>query len=331
MVEVLTAPLESFEFSAQGIEEGSPAVRTGPLIASILSSLLLSSHAPAQQQKLYRFQVEVQNVYLDVFVERDGEAITDLKRENFIVLDNGVRQDFEIVESDAVSLSVMLVLDVSGSVMGKKLTHLRSAAHAFVHGLRERDEAGLLTFSHEVRVRKPLGSDFTLLHEALESTAGGGATALNDSLYIGLKLLEAAKGRPLLLLFTDGLDTASWLEESDVVKMARSSEAMIYAVGARATDGVVVGGRMIQGSAIETSRLLKRLTETSGGKVWFADSAAELKEIYLDILSEMGTRYVLTYQPQGVPEPGWHEIEVRLKGRKAGRVRARSGYMVTGN
>ncbi len=214
--------------------------------------------------------------------------------------------------------------------MGQKLTHLRSAAHAFVQGLRQRDEAGLLTFSHKLRVQKPLGSDFSTLHEAFDSTTGGGSTALNDSLYVGLKLLEAAKGRPLLLLFTDGLDTASRLDESEVMNMARSSEAMIYAVGARASDGVYVGGRMIQGSAIESSRLLKRLTEASGGKVWFADSTAELKEIYLDILSEMGTRYVLTYQPQGAPEQGWHKIEVRLKGRKAGQVRARSGYMVTG-
>ncbi len=85
---------------------------------------------------------------------------------------------------------------------------------------------------------------------------------------------------------------------------------------------------MIKGSAIESSRLLKRLTETSGGKVWFADSTAELKEIYLNILSEMGTRYVLTYQPQGAPEPGWHKIEVRLKGHRGSKLRARSGYMV---
>lgn len=302
-------------------------MRTSPLVAPILSSLLLG----AQQQQSYTFKVEVRNVYLDVFVERNGEPITDLGKDNFIVLDNGVRQDFEIVESDVVSLSVMLVLDVSSSVMGKKLMHLRSAAHAFVRGLRERDEAGLLTFSHEVHVRRPLGSEFSLLHEALDATAGGGSTALNDSLYVGLKFLEAAKGRPLLLLFTDGLDTASWLEASDIVKMARSSEAMIYAVGARTTDGVYIGGRLVQGSGVESSRLLKRLTKTSGGKVWFADSAEELKEVYLDVLSEMGTRYVLTYQPYGVPEPGWHKIEVRLKGRKAGRVRARSGYMVTNN
>ncbi len=304
-------------------------MRTPPLLSRIFSCLLLGSHAGVPQQEPYRFEVAVENVYLDVFVERNGKPITDLKKDDFIIRDNGVDQDFEIVGSDTVSLSVMLVLDVSGSVMGQKLTHLRSAAQAFVQGLTKRDEAGLLTFSHKVRVRKPLGSDFSLLHVAFDSTAGGGSTALNDSLYVGLKLLEAAKGRPLLLLFTDGLDTASWLEESEVMKMARSSEAMIYAVAARASAGVYVGGRMVQGSAIESSRLLKRLTETSGGKVWFTDSTAELKEIYLDILSEMGTRYILTYQPQGVPEPGWHKIEVRLKGRKVGQVRARSGYMVT--
>ena len=71
----------------------------------------------------------------------------------------------------------------------------------------------MLAFSHKLRILKPLGSDVSLLQEAFDSTTGGGSTALNDAIYVGLKLLEAAKGRPLLLLFTDGLDTASWLEE----------------------------------------------------------------------------------------------------------------------
>ncbi len=84
-------------------------MRTFPLLAAILSCLLLGSHSGALQQEPYRFEVAVENVYLDVFVERNGEPITDLKKDNFVILDNGVTQDFEIVESDAVSLSVMLV------------------------------------------------------------------------------------------------------------------------------------------------------------------------------------------------------------------------------
>lgn len=287
--------------------------------------------SPSQEQ--YRFQVQVRTVYVDVFVTRDGKPVTGLTRENFVIRDNGVRQDIDLLDVETLPMSALLVLDASASVQGSKLSHLRAAAHAFVDGLEERDEAGLLSFSHNLRLRKKLDSDFDRLQKAVDQTTGGGATALNDALFTGLKLLEAAQGRPLLLLFTDGLDNASRLEESEVLEMAKASQAVIYAVGVRSTEGVYISstggsyGGMLQGSSITGGGFLKRITESTGGRVWFADTIANLKDIYLSILSEMETRYLLSYQPQGVSEEGWHKVEVKIEGRKADEVRARTGYM----
>jgi Ca-activated chloride channel family protein len=284
--------------------------------------------APSHQEQ-YTFQVEVKTVYVDVFITRDGNPVTGLTRENFEIFDNGVRQEIDLLDTDTVPMSALLVLDISSSVRGQRLAHLRAAAHAFVDGLDVPDEAGLLTFSHQMRLIKSLDNNFDGLHVALDQPLGGGSTALNDALFVGLKLLEAANGRPLLLLFTDGLDMASWLGESEVLEVAKASQAIIYAVGVRSTEGVYMGARLMHGPSLKAGRLLERLTETTGGQVWFADSTASLKDIYLGILAEMETRYLLSYQPQGVLEEGWHKIEVKLKNCKADEVRARTGYTVS--
>jgi VWFA-related protein len=126
------------------------------------------------------------------------------------------------------------------------------------------------------------------------------------------------------------MDNASQLQESDLLDIVRASEAIVYAVGVRSREGVYLRGRRPTNSwSQRAGRFLERLTESTGGQVWFADSSADLKEAYLDILAEMETRYLLSYQPEGAQEQGWHEIKVKLKGRKAGAVRARSGYLFT--
>jgi len=280
-------------------------------------------------QELYRFELEVRNVYVDVFVTRDGKPVTALERESFIVLDNGVAQQHELVDIEAVPMSTLLVLDVSGSVRGPKLTHLRGAAQAFIKGLQSEDEAGLLMFTHRLDLRKRLDNDFAVLQRVLNQPVEGGFTALNDALFAGLKLLESGNGRPLLLIFTDGIDNASWIRKPDLLDAVRASDAVIYAVGDVSSGGVYQGRRLVSDSSHVGRRFLERLAESTGGQAWFTGSTTELKDIYLRVLAEMDTRFLLTYQPQDVSQEGWHEIEVKVKGHKASEVRARSGYLVS--
>jgi VWFA-related protein len=293
--------------------------------------ILLSVFLPHRTfgQEIYRFELEVRNVYVDVFVTRDGKPVTDLESKDFVVFDNGVAQEHELVDIEAVPMSTLLVLDVSGSVRGPKLKHLRRAAHAFVEGLKDDDEAGLLMFTHQMDLRKGLDNDFTTLQEVLNQSIKGGYTALNDALFAGLKLLESGTGRPLLLLFTDGDDNASWIRESDLLDAAKASDAVIYTVGVVSSGGVYSGNRLVTATTTrDASRFLERLAESTGGRTWFARSADELEDIYLRILSEMETRFLLTYQPRDVSREGWHKIEVKVSGHKASEVRARSGYLV---
>ncbi len=293
----------------------------------ILALCLSNGEGLYGQEQPYRFEARVQTVYVDVFVSHDGKPVTGLGPESFEVRDNGVRQELELVDVGTIPTSAMLVLDVSGSVAGRKLGHLRKAAHAFVDGLEGEDEAGLIVVTQKLRLAKRLDSDFPALHRSLDEPMEGGATALADGLFAGLKLLESAKGRPVLLLFTDGMDNMSWLSESDVLDVVEATEAIIYIVGVRPRGGVHQFGRP-SGDGAGTSRLFERMAESTGGQVWLADASASLEDVFLAIQKEMDTRYLLSFQSRGRPKEGWHELEVRLKGRKTGRVRARSGYLV---
>jgi VWFA-related protein len=278
-------------------------------------------------QQPYTFKVQVRTVYVDVFVTHDGKPLRDLTADNFIVLDNGVRQNVELVDIDTVPTSAMLVLDTSGSVQGEKLRHLRAAAHSFVEGLDEADEVGLVTMTHRVQLLKGLDRDFDETHRAIDGRMGSGSTALLDALFVGLKFLETAEGRPLLLLFTDGVNNASWLLEEDVLNMVETSEAMIFVVGVQSGGRLYAGSQILRGG-MPADGFLKQLAEISGGHMEYADSSNRLKDVFLEVLARMDTRYLLSYVPRDITVEGKHRIEVRLKGRKATEVRARSGYFV---
>jgi VWFA-related protein len=289
-----------------------------------------------QSQEVYRFGIEVPAVYVDVFVTRDGKSVTGLTAGDFEVFDSGVQQEVRLVDLETVPLSAMMVLDASGSVRGDKLTHLRAGAHAFISGLRNVDEAGILAFSQHSQVLRSPTRDSAALHAAVDQLASGGATALYDALYSGLRLIEGRPGRPLIVLFTDGMDNSSWLSSSEVQEVILASEAVVYAVGVASAAGV--RRSEMHPTSVEywtriryrrePERFLKDLTSATGGELRYAESSAGLEDLYVRILQEMGSRYLLTYHPRGVPEEGWHPLQVKLKEKQADEVRARSGYMV---
>ena len=284
-----------------------------------------------KSQEVYRFEVEVKTVYLDVFVTQNGEPVKDLAAEEFEVFDNGVRQQIRLLDHSNLPLATMLLLDVSGSVEGNKLEQLRAAAHAFVEGLDPEDEVGLLTFTRRMQLRMEHSSNFAALHRVLLEPTEQGNTSLHDALYTGLKLVEARGGRPLVVLFTDGLDNMSWLDEVEVLEVLKDSDVVVYAVAVEPGMGVSVrrGGRSIRGrTLLEAKEYLSNVTGLTGGRVFHIDPGANFTEIFLRVLREMESRYLLSYEPTGVPLEGWHELKVDLKVDEADGIRARPGYLV---
>jgi VWFA-related protein len=289
----------------------------------------------AQQQEVFRFAVEVRTVFIDVFVSRNGNPVTGLTASDFEILDDGILQELNLVDPQDVYLSAMLILDTSASLSGPKLTHLRKGAHAFLDRLKKKDEAGLMVFNQYCQLRQPIGADLRLLHESLDRPVRGGYTSLHDALYSGLKLVGKANGRPMVVLFTDGQDNSSWLSEKDLLDFARESEAIVHAIGIRSPtvpssdDRPAHKASQSSGSLDRAESLLRAITGITGGRDWYVDSSAGLEQVFLQVLEEMETRYLLRYQLTGAPKQGWHELEVKLKKRNGETIRARPGYMVT--
>lgn len=296
------------------------------LFALVLPVALGSSQTPV-------FRADVEAVQVDVFVGRNGRAVTGLGVEDFEVFDDGRPQTLDLVRIENVPLDVALVLDVSDSVAGPMLVRLREAAHAFVDNLGDEDSASLIAFSHHLRRLETLTSDKGALHEAIDGTRARGATSWHDALYAGLKEVEAASHRPMVLLFTDGEDTYSWLPDDRLLDLVERSNAVVYAVGRTAPSpnlsaSMLERQRQWRESRREHSRriaLLRDLTAASGGRLLETSSAEDLRSAFLTLLAEMKTRYLLTYRPPPPIREGWHELEVKV-GIRGVDVHARRGY-----
>ena len=262
----------------------------------------------ALQDPVFRSGIEV--VELDVSVMRGGQPVQGLTAPDFVLTDNGVVQQLRSVTLDRLPLSVTMVLDTSESVAGDRLAHLVQAGEGLAAVLRTDDRAALITFSNIVELRVPMSGDMGAIRAALEEIRGTGATALRDAVHLALELQPHDRTRPLVLVFTDGRDTASWLTEDAVIDSARRIGVVVHAV------------------RVESDRFLDRLVEAAGGRTWSATSDRQLRELFTRALEEMRARYLLTYTPSGVRTAGWHELKVRLKNGRA-EVTARPGYFVS--
>jgi VWFA-related protein len=272
------------------------------------------------------FGASVEEVYLDVFVTERGRGIPGLGAGDFLVKDNGVVQEPRLVDLDVVGVTAVLLLDTSSSMAGEKLGGLKRAAQALVAGLSERDEAALVSFAHDVRLRHPPTADRQALHAAIEGLVASGATSLRDALYLCLKR-QWGSGRPLLVVFTDGEDQTSWLEAEASSGAALASPALIEVVGlARPMPTEIVGRRRREAYEPEHVAWLRRVAESTGGSYRDVESGTRLESAFLSILQAMKTRYLLGYTPRGVAEGGKHRLSVEVKGRRLD-VRARQEYV----
>jgi Ca-activated chloride channel family protein len=278
--------------------------------AILLACLATATLAWAEQatgQATFRSKTEA--VEVDVAVTRGGTTVAGLTPANFVVTDNGVVQDVTTALLAAEPLRLTLVLDLSKSVAGSRLTSLIKASRTMIQALRPEDQASLITFSHRVTSVVPMGHDRSTINDALSTLSGDGATALRDATYLGLATASDDHSRALLLLFSDGFDTASFLTEETVFDAAKRSNAVVHAVHFR------------------PDAFLGRLAQITGGQNWNARSDRQLEELFGRVLDEMRARYLLTYTPSGPQKAGWHQIKVSLKGAR-GDVIAKQGYFV---
>jgi VWFA-related protein len=268
--------------------------------------------APAQAPT---FTSRREIVRVDALVTSGGKVVRDLSAADFTVLDSGVAQQVELVSLESLPLTVMLVFDASASVRGERLDQLREAGHAAIAQLNRDDQAGLVTFGRTVDRREAMTRDLTRVRAALdgmeaERLDSSGGTTLIDACYTALALADEDVGRTLLIVFTDGVDTSSWLTQERVLDAARRSNVIAYGVST---------------APLARGSFLREFSDRTGGAALEVASSRDLRTTFLRILDEFRQRYVISFTPGGVPASGWHPLTVRARGRNV-VVRARAGY-----
>lgn len=258
------------------------------------------------------FRAEVGLVRVEVSVTRKGEPLRGLRASDFELRDDGQPQDVTLVLEEQIPVDAALVFDLSGSVKGRKLDALKDAAAAFLAGLREGEQAALVAVREEVRLLQPFTSDRARLRDAFGGAEPRGGTALRDAVYAALRLREPGARRTAVVTFSDGIDNVSVLSSTQVVEAAARSEAIVYGVAVRQRGDV-------------RQPFLGDVARTSGGRLFEAADERDLRARFLDVLSDIRSRCVLSYTPTASDKQGWHTLAVRLK-RAKGDVLARSGY-----
>jgi Mg-chelatase subunit ChlD len=297
----IVAPAVPWRLVALGAALGVTVLR-GPLAAQAPAP-----NAPSPQAT---FSARVDSVRVDVEVRRGGTPVAGLTAADFEIRDNGVPQRVELMSPTALPLNIVLALDGSASLDAKEREHLIAAGGRVIDALRGDDKAALVTFADRVSILTAFTADAWRLRELVAAPMAGGDTALYDAAHVAMLIGGAARGRPIVILFSDGEDTASVLTGDTVVDTARRTGAVVC---------VVALG--------EQGPVLPRLADETGGVFVKETSLNRVAARFADILENFRRRYLISFTPTGVDKAGWHKLSVRVKG--GGEVRARSGYWST--
>jgi len=271
--------------------------------------------------------VNLQQLYITAM--KNGERALDLVEDEFRILDSGSPQHIVTFARGEVPITAILLLDASESMRGSRFEAALSGSVAFARGMRELDEAKLVLFSDQVLEATPFTHDPAALIAALGGVEAAGNTAVNDHLYLGLKLLEARQGRRVAVLFTDGADLHSVLPMRDVLWATRRSQALIYWIRLQETEAAPrfsTAWRDSDANAAEVAALEQAVRE-SGGRVATISAASEIERAFRGIMEELREQYVIGYYPSLENNDGrWHHVEVRID-RRGVKVRTRGGYI----
>jgi VWFA-related protein len=279
-------------------------------VTRIFLALLLSAVATTVAATQPTFSARVEGIRVDVLVtDSSRRPMRGLTPADFVIRDNDVPQQVDIVSFGETSLNVGLAFDLSESVVGAPLQRLKTASLALTAELQAADRSSLVTFNEVVSLPCPLSASRSCVRDALDAAKPIGATALIDGVFAGMMVGESDVGRSLLMVFSDGLDTASFLGAERVLEMGRRSDVVVYPIATK-------GAR---------PDFVEELASLTGGRLHEIDPDDDLSATFRSILDEFRHRYLVTYTPRNVQKGGWHKLDVRVS-RSGARVRARPGY-----
>ncbi|HSD27157.1 MAG TPA: VWA domain-containing protein [Vicinamibacteria bacterium] len=283
--------------------------------------------APAVQQppvKPFTVEVDVDVVSVTAVVfDKSGKFVRGLGPKDVELLEGGVKQEVSYFReasslgeaAERVPLSVVLVLDTSGS-MNENIHFLQEAVLNFVYKMDEVDSALVVSFNESVKGSAEFSGDVDRLERFVEGLQAWGGTSLYDAIHYSLGRIKDQPGRKAIIVFSDGADTTSSMEDREVVDYARAVEATVYSIGFRGS------GSMMSSSP---RGFLRKIATETGGQYFAPDKVGELIKVFNAISEELKNHYLLAYTPKRAADGTWREIALKVN-RPDTEVRVRKGY-----
>ncbi|MBS1801583.1 MAG: VWA domain-containing protein [Acidobacteria bacterium] len=278
-----------------------------------------------------RVESRLVNVAVNV-VDKTGAPVGGLQQGDFEVLEDGKPQKIAYFEKESTTpLSIVLAIDASESVLRNESLE-KNAAKRFVNTLlREQDELDLMDFSDTVREIVPFTNQKKKIEAGLNQIQRGAETALFDAIYLASDRLSQTRNdagrRRVLVLITDGSDTAKRSRYGQALEEAQRAGAMIYSI-------IIVPVWADAGRDTGGEHALVQLSNDTGGKYFYVEDKKDLEPAFARVSDDLRTQYVIGYYaPQRGRDTSFRSVKVRMKDPALGKkydLRHRSGYYADG-
>lgn len=270
-----------------------------------------------------RVNVKLVNVFTTV-TDENGAPVGGLKKENFSLFEDGEPQKIAVFDRQSgLPLSIVLQIDSSLSTRKDLPLELESARRFTETILRPIDAMSIYQFSEVVDELQGFTSNLRALDRAIARVHPAGATALYDAVFLGSQSLAQREGRKVLVVITDGGDTASHVDYAEALRAAQISEAIVYAI-------IMVPIEASAGRDTGGEHALIQFSKDTGGKYYYASSLNQLDQAFKQISDELRTQYLLAYYPPKSSHADFRSIRVEVKpptdDGSEYKVRYRAGY-----
>jgi Ca-activated chloride channel homolog len=288
------------------------------LITIVAISTIATSRLSSQEQPLYKSGTRTVPIYATVLDAR-GRLVPNLGRSDFSVVDDGKPTALSVFSKEPQPFTAVVMLDTSAS-MTANLEILNRAAEQFVLRLLPHDRAQVGAFNDKIQLSGTFTNDRDALVRAIGELQFGNPTRLHDAIAASLNALRGIDGRRVVLVFTDGDDTASRVSFKAVLERARDEEVMVYAIGLESA--YFDGTRLTK---TRPSRDLRRIAEETGGGYFELIKTDDLGQTFSRVAEELRSQYLLGFAPARL-DGKLHKLDVRVV-RPGMTVRARRTYL----
>ena len=270
------------------------------------------------QQPTFTAGTKVVPVFATV-LDANRRLVPNLTQNDFEVLDNDKPQPITIFDNEVQPITVIVMLDTSGS-MTESLDLLRAAARDFVIRLLPADKARVGAFNDKIQFSERFTSNRDELVSDIGNLDYGNGTKLWDAITASIDELKSIEGRRVVLVFTDGDDTASRSSLGNVIERSRAEEVMVYAIGLESN--YFNGQRMVKS---KPDRGLRKLADETGGGYFELEKTDQLGPTFTHVATELHSQYVIGFAPPQL-DGRVHKLTVRVK-QPGLTARARKSYL----